>query len=161
VDRAWRALSGEDAKAAYQAIRVLSSSPDTAIPLLTRHLHPVDTVNIKRIDICLRALDSDKFEDRDRATRELEQAGEQVAAALERFLAGRLPLEARRRAEQILEKVRDLPRYPDQLRELRALEALEWMAGDSARRLMETLSKGAPDARLTREARAALGRMRR
>jgi WD40 repeat protein len=159
VDQAWRALSGKDAQAAYQAIRILSSSPDATIALLARHLHRVDTIDTKRIDACLHALDSDKFEQRERATRELEQLGEQAWASLDHFLAGQPSLEARRRAEQILEKVRDMPRNPDQLRELRALEALEWMGGDGARRLIAALAKGAPDARLTRAAKAALGRM--
>jgi hypothetical protein len=35
------------------------------------------------------------------------------------------------------------------------------MGGDGARRLVEALAQGAPDAGLTRDARATLARMRR
>jgi WD40 repeat protein len=160
VNRAWQTLAGGDAKAAYEAICALTSSPDAAVALLARHLKAAVLIDAKRIDACLHDLDSDQFEIRERAMRELEQQSDQTQAALERFLAGRPSLEARRRAEQLLEKARDVARDPERQRQLRALEALEWMDGAAARRLMETLVKGAPDARLTRDAQAALARMR-
>jgi WD40 repeat protein len=161
VDRAWQTLAGGDAKAAYEAIRTLASSPDAAVALLARRLQAAVPIDAKRIDAWLRDLDSDQFAIRERAMSELEQQGDQTQAALERFLAGRPSLEARRRAEQLLEKARDVARDPERLRQLRALEALEWMDGAGARRLIEALAKGAPDARLTREAKAALEQKRR
>ena len=62
-------------------------------------------------------------------------------------------VEFRRRVEQLLDRL-DNP-TPDRLRSLRALEALE-RAG--ARGVLETLAGGAPQAWVTREARAALRR---
>ncbi|HWG45640.1 MAG TPA: sigma-70 family RNA polymerase sigma factor [Gemmataceae bacterium] len=159
VDRAWQALAGDDAKAAYEAIRVLAASPDAAVKLLARHLKPVARIDTKRIEEFLRDLDSPVFADRERATTNLEQLGEQAVPGLKQFFANKPSLEARRRVEQILEKA--LSQNPQRLRQNRALEALEWMGGDSARRLIEALAKGAPNVRLTRDARAALGRMRR
>jgi hypothetical protein len=52
-----------------------------------------------------------------------------------------------------------VPPAPQQLRLWRAVAALEMMGDDSARALLETLAKGAPEARLTREAAAALERL--
>jgi WD40 repeat protein len=159
VEEAWRALSREDPEAAFRAVGVLASSPGAAVPLLSRHLKPVAPIDAKRLETCLLALDSTEFADRERATQELGKMGDQAAAALERFLAGRPSVEARRRAEQALEQARELT--GERLAEMRALEALERMGGDGARRLMELLAKAAPDAGLTRDAGAALGRMKR
>src|SRR5207248_203417 len=94
----------DDARAAYEAIRALASSPDGAVGLLARHLKPAAPIDAKRIDACLRDLDSDEFEARQRATRDLEQMGDQVVPALERCLAGRPSLEVRKRVERILQK---------------------------------------------------------
>ncbi len=161
MSEAWKSLAGEDAKAAYEAIRVLASNSDAAVPLLARHLKPAAPIDRKRIEASLRDLDSSRFEDRERAMGELQQLGEQAEPAVKRFLADRPSLEARRRVEQVLEKVSGLPPPPERLREVRALEALERMGSGDARRLVETLAKGAADARLTRDAEAALARMRR
>ncbi len=159
VEAAWRTLLGDDARAAEEAIRALASSGEGAVRLLARHLEPAAPIDAKRIAACLRDLDGDEFEVRQRATRDLVRMGDQVIPALERCLAGRPSLEVRKRVEQILEKA--LAPNPQRLRQGRALEALERMGCDGSRRLMEALAKGDPDARLTREARAALGRMRR
>jgi RNA polymerase sigma factor (sigma-70 family) len=161
VGPAWQALAGDDAKAAFQAIRVLASSPEAAVKRIARHLQPAAPLDPKRIDAYLRDLDSPRFADRERATRDLEQLGDQAAAALERFLAGRPSPEARRRAEQALAKARKPARDSGRLRQARALEALERIGGDGARRVLEALAKGAPDATLTRDAKVTLGRMRR
>jgi hypothetical protein len=48
-----------------------------------------------------------------------------------------------------------------QSRPLRAVEALEHMGAPEARQVLEALVKGAPGARLTQAARAALGRLDR
>jgi hypothetical protein len=45
------------------------------------------------------------------------------------------------------------------LRQTRALEALEQIRSPEARKLLERLAAGAPEARLTREAQAALERL--
>jgi len=48
----------------------------------------------------------------------------------------------------------------EQLRELRAVEALEWAGGEAAVEALRALAAGAEESRLTREARAALARQR-
>jgi len=48
---------------------------------------------------------------------------------------------------------------PGELRALRAAEVLEWIVTKQARTLLLELAKGAPDARLTREAAAACQRL--
>jgi hypothetical protein len=61
-------------------------------------------------------------------------------------------LYVRKSVQQILDS---LPTTPEQLRITRAVEVLEWLATPEANRLLDELAKGAPDARLTREAAAA------
>ncbi len=161
VDQAWRALAGDDAKAAYEAIRVLAASPDAAVRRIGRHFQSASPADVKRIRACLRDLDDAEFAVRERATRDLERMGDQAVAALERFLAGKPSLEARRRAEHLLAQVRGATLELDRLREVRALEALERIGNDDARRLLETLARGAPDACLTRDAQQTLDRLRR
>ena len=70
-------------------------------------------------------------------------------------------LEARRRAEGILREMEKAVPPPGQRRALRAAEILEWLATKEARTLLLKLAKGAPDARLTREAAAACKRLER
>jgi RNA polymerase sigma factor (sigma-70 family) len=160
VEQAWRRLDSE-AQQAYEAIRVLASSPDATVKLLSRHLEPSAPIDARRIDAWLRDLESDAFDQRERATRRLEQLGNQAVPALERLLADQPSLEARQRAERLLRKASDRSPGPERLRQIRAVEALERMGGAGARRLLEALAEGAPDSGLTRDARAALGRLRR
>jgi hypothetical protein len=49
-------------------------------------------------------------------------------------------------------------RAPELRRQVRAVEVLERVGGADARRVLEALARGAPEARLTQEAKAALAR---
>jgi RNA polymerase sigma factor (sigma-70 family) len=67
----------------------------------------------------------------------------------------------RRRVAQLLDKVDSDVMTPDQLRGVRAVEALEYAGSGEARQLLQSLASGAAEARLTREAKASLARLRR
>jgi hypothetical protein len=60
---------------------------------------------------------------------------------------------------RLLERLELAPVAGERLQALRAVEVLERVGTPEARRLLETLAGGAPGARLTWEARAALGRL--
>ena len=68
---------------------------------------------------------------------------------------GRLSLEMDRRVSVLMEKLAS-----EWLRTERAVEALELAETPEAIQVLEALGKGNPEARLTLEARAALGRSR-
>ena len=68
-------------------------------------------------------------------------------------------LEMKRRLENLLKQLERYELPPEALRELRAVEALEHIATAPARQLLDTLAKGAADARLTQEAKSALARL--
>jgi len=97
------------------------------------------------------------FDVREKAARELRDLGELAVPALREALAQRPSLEVRRRAEGILEELAELS--ADQRRAVRAVEALEHIGTQPARQVLGVLAGGAPQARLTREARAALRRL--
>jgi hypothetical protein len=54
-----------------------------------------------------------------------------------------------------------LVRSAETRRDLRAVEALERIGSPDAQQVLETLGQGAPDARQTREVKAALARLSR
>jgi hypothetical protein len=124
---------------------------------MRRQLRPVAKVDGQRIAVLIRDLDDERFETRENATRELERTREQAAVALREALSTQPPPERRKRIESLLTKL-DEPPVGDDLRALRALEIIEAIGTPEACRLLESLGTGAPEAQLTREARASLAR---
>jgi hypothetical protein len=81
--------------------------------------------------------------------------------ALRKALQPGIALEQRRRLELLLTPLEiAIPSQP-QRRVLRAIEALEWIGTAQARDVLRALAAGAPEARQTREAQAALLRLSR
>ena len=103
-------------------------------------------------------LGSPRFADREAAESALEELGDQAAPALRRALEGRPGLEARRRIERLLDGLKD-GSSPTALRRSRAVQAMELAATAEAREVLRAWAAGAPEARLTREARAGLRRL--
>jgi hypothetical protein len=157
-DALWDALEG-DAATACEAIRRLAASPDRATPFLRGKLRAVAAADPKHVERLVSDLNAGNYAARERASEELEEIGEPAAGALRKALAGKPSLEQRRRLEQLLERIEEPAKSPRQLRELRALEALERIGTLDARRILEAVADGVPEARLTREARSALRRL--
>src|SRR5262249_9812772 len=98
----------------------------------------------------------------DHALRELEKLGEVAAPALHKALAGTVTLEARRRLEMLVAKLEGAKLPPDILRQVRSVEVLASIGTPAAQGGLEGLrAAGGPAARLTREADAALRRLKR
>jgi hypothetical protein len=102
-------------------------------------------------------LDADAFAAREKAVAELRLAADRAEAALRRALKDNPSAEAKRRIEAVLESV---GAGAERLREARSVEVLERIATAEARELLASLAGGAKDALLTREARAAVGRLK-
>ncbi len=159
VEALWGELKGPDAARAGKAIEELVRAPRQVVALLTQHLKPVPRVAADRIVRLVRELDDKAFRVRDRAAAELHGLGEVGERALRAALKGGVPLEARRRMERVLERMANEPPPAEVVRAVRAVEVLERIGGREATALLETLSAGEPQARPTREARAALRRL--
>jgi WD40 repeat protein len=162
AERLWTQLAETDARKAYAAILRLSADSDDTVALLRQKLEPLvrqRNAEVRRIDRLIGDLDSDTFEAREKAVRELEQAGRAALPALQKTLRDKPSLEARRRIEALLHKLNQPG--PDQtlLQPLRALEILERLGTPEARKLLQTLANEAIDTRLTHEAKSALERL--
>jgi hypothetical protein len=139
----WHALASDDAAKAFDAIGLLTASPQQAVSLLKDKL------------------DSDRFQTRQKAMDELKQMGEIVEPALHEALQGKLSPEARSRVEKLLEGAHllSVAPSPERLRDLRAIEILERVETPEARQKLQDLAEGRPGAPVTREAKASLERM--
>lgn len=157
LERLWKCLAAEDAAAAHRAVWRLSAAPAEAIPFLAARIRPAESVGSARIARWITELDDDRFAVRERASRELANVGDSAEAALRKTIAGTPSAEVRRRITALLRAL-DGDSPLERLREFRIVQALEYAATPAARRVLETLGKGAADARLTREAKAALDR---
>lgn len=155
----WQRLAG-DAAMADAAMRALATSPTQAADHLGRSLKPAEKGGLERIARLVRDLDSNAFAVRERASAGLEELGEEAAEALRAALAGKPSLEVRRRAEDLLERLKDKGPAPERWRGLRSVQVLEWIGTAEARRALEALAGGAPDAERTRAAAAALARLK-
>jgi RNA polymerase sigma factor (sigma-70 family) len=154
LKRLWADLAANDAVTAYRAICSLRASPRQAVALLEQHLKPLPATEAKWVAQTLRDLDSDEFAIRERAAKELGQVAEAAEPVLRQALIGTPSAEVRRRLEQFLDQVQAAAIG----RRARALEILEQIDSPASRRLLNALAHGAPGARLTREAQAALDR---
>jgi hypothetical protein len=148
----WADLSSADAARAFAAMRKLYASPEQAVGLLRQRLRPAEAAPTARLARLIAELDSG-LEQRRRAEAELQRLGERAEPALRRALAEGPPLGPRQRLERLL-ALSTAPRA-GLLRELRALEVLEWIGSAEARRMIQGLAEGAPGASLTREAGSA------
>jgi HEAT repeat protein len=106
-------------------------------------------------------LDSEDFATREKASRRLAEWGELAVPGVRKRLDKTESAEVRRRALDFLSQFDPATLKPDRLRQLRAVELLEGIGTPAARDLLSELAKGAAEAPLTRDATAALERLRR
>ena len=126
--------------------------------MLTERLHPCTAASPARLQKLIEEPSSKRFETRKAATAELQKFDMLAELALHATLRGKPTLEQRRRVEQLLERLND-PLPPGAvLQGVRGIAVLEYIGTAEARRVLERLAGGVPEARLTREARAALTR---
>ncbi len=157
---AWDGLAAADGAQADRAIGALVTAPEPGVGLLRTRLQPVAAAEPARVARLIADLDNDDFARRDGAAAALEALEGPVAPALRAALRGDPSAEARRRLEAVLERLATDEAVPggQGLRRLRAIEVLERINSPAARDLLKALSEGAPAARSTGEAKAALAR---
>jgi WD40 repeat protein len=153
----WAALAGEAEKAG-PAMLALENHPEQAVALAAARLSPVEAPASEQIAKWVAALDNDEFARREEAARELEKLAELAEPALREALKNKPSTELKRRAEALLERLDDVETAPERLQAFRAVEVLERIGSPAARKVLGELARGAPLARLTKEARASLQR---
>lgn len=155
----WTDLAGADAAVGWQAIRKLASVPDQTVPSLRHRLKPMAEPDPERLQALLAQLDSDRFEERQQARKKLEAMEELTAATLRKAVATQESAEVRKQVEELLRKLEGPISSGAVLRGLRGVEILERIGTLEAKKLFETPARGAPEARLTRESKAAAARI--
>jgi RNA polymerase sigma factor (sigma-70 family) len=155
----WADLNGGNAAKAFDALRALLRHPGQAATLAGKTLKPAATPDPERVAKLLDDLNSNRFDVRQKATRELEAFGDVVGPELARRLDSDLPLEVRQRLESLRKRIAQAPTRGSLVGELRVIELLELLATPQSRGVLEGVARGAPGARLTAEARASLQRL--
>jgi WD40 repeat protein len=158
--QAWEDLASGEPRTAWKALEQLAAAPAEAVPLLRKRLR-AEKLEPGWLASRLADLDSDVYEKREAATRDLQQVVEVVEEDLREAEQKTASAEVRRRLAEIL----DGPRRPvlslDVLRTLRGAAVLERIGSKESQALLKVLADGAPGAPLTREAKAALQRLAR
>ncbi len=160
VEGAWVGLADANAAAAHAGVWALIGDGAKAVSFLGERLRPVPK-SARTIAQMIVDLDSPRYPVRQKATAELARLGERARAALMRAVVRPVTLEVRQRIEGLLRQLNSTPGSPERLRALRAVEVLEALGTPEARRVLEGLTDGDPEAPLTVEARASLERLAR
>ncbi len=156
LDALWGSL-GADSATGYQALWAMSEMKGIG-DFLRQKIAPVKPVEQDRLTKLLADLNSPRFETREAATKALAELGEMAGPALMAALESQPPAEMKQRLRQLLEGLKGDVTTP-QLRNLRAVQALELAGTPEARATLRAWAGGAAGARLTEDAKAALTRI--
>jgi hypothetical protein len=156
----WSALAGADAAAAYTAGWELADRPVQAVAYFRDRLKPAMTADEAVVKKLVDALDAPAFADREKADSALRALGDLAVAALRKLQDGGLTAEQGARVKKILAAALD-PVLPagETLRQVRAVAVLERIGTPDAKKILEVIAGGTPDARVTKEAKIALERI--
>ncbi len=160
ADKLWDELATRDAKLSRAVLAQLAGDADGTLKRVEKQLRPYFAPDAAELDRLVMQLESAAFAERQAAFTKLDGYGPPIVAGLRaRF---RLPatLEGQRRVQQLLEKHDPVDIAPQRLRELRALELLEEIAGPRVEKLLAALAAGSPEAPLTHDARSTLARLK-
>jgi WD40 repeat protein len=155
-DTLWSDLASASAMQAHRSLWRLAALPE-ADALLNRLLRPVEAVPAERLQMLLAGLGNDDFGVREKSERELAEAAESAVESLGETHRMATDLEVRFRVRRLLDRLDAC--LQERLRDARAVLVLEARATPAARQLLARPATGVAGARLTQEAKAALGRL--
>lgn len=161
AQQAWEALKKPDSKTAYQAMNVLTLTPNFTVQKAKEELHAVTGLTQGQLAQLLGDLDSPQFNLREQATKELKEGEDQVIPALQKLLEGKPSLELKRRAQSILDSIYHGQPSAEALLHLRAIEVLERIGTKPVQIVLETIAQGNSLSQRTKAARAALERLQK
>jgi hypothetical protein len=154
LERLWETLRTDDPLDLYGCSQLFAASPDATVAFLRKRLSPVPVGDSARIEKLVADLQKAEYNDRKKAVVELRKIGALAVPALRQA--------AERGGEDVVRRMlfefESLAPLRDNIRASRAVGVLERIGTDDARALLGELAKGAPEAALTVEAKAALER---
>src|SRR5262249_50694600 len=131
-----------------------------ALPLLAPKLRAGPVPDPARIGRLIAALDSEAFEQREAASRELAALGKLAERDLKRALSGKPSAEMKRRIRELFDEHHIADHLPRDLRRAAGgVRVLELLGTPEARRVLEEAARGPAGAWLTEEAKEALRRL--
>lgn len=140
----------------------MGDDPAAAVRLARDRLTPAEPVPAGELGKLLTDVEAPRYAVREQATRRLEAVADLVRPAVADALKKTTSEETRVRLTRVLAAApavdRPLPGWAGA--QGRAVALVEHAGGPDARRLLEAWAKGTSDAWLTREAAAALGRLK-
>ncbi|MGE3804888.1 MAG: hypothetical protein AB7K24_09475 [Gemmataceae bacterium] len=145
-DQIWQDLMQDDeagAKLAYRHVRSLQKTPGYTVDFLKARLKPKPIAVPEGTAKLIRDLDSDNFDVREAAYKELLQQGLAARPALVQELARKPSLEVTNRINQLLSKL-EVPVSREVVRVLRCAEILDAVGTPEARALLKELAGGVP-----------------
>lgn len=159
---AWALLTAAKADKAYPALFALAAGGDQTVTLFKDLLKPAAAVNRdipRQVRQLVADMDSDDFDTRDKANKQLQTLGEQAEPTLKEILESASSDEVKSRIEGLLAHLdKGTVTDPELVRSLRAVSILERIGTPAAAELLARLAAGDPASRLTAAARAALAR---
>ena len=144
----WHLLTGEQ-ESAVHAAKALAANPPGAVLLLKECLQRAAAMEAPHARLIV-DLDNDRFEIREKASRQLEKSATAAEFALRLAMEGGLSVEAQRRAQEILDKltatreeqiVRLIPDLEGE-RSAEAVQKLDAMGRDAEPALRRILHRG-------------------
>jgi len=154
---AWDALNGDDALEAYRAVWALTDDPKGP-ELLRSRIAPVKMASAVQVKQWITELAAEKFAIRETATKGLQTLGRLIEPELRTARAQAPGEETGTRLDALLAKI-PRERSAQEVIHARAVAALELSPSDAAKKLLAEWAAGAPGARLTLDAKAALTRL--
>ena len=140
-----------------RAARLLSAAGDKAIAFLGEKVAASKAPDEARTKQWIADLDAPLFASREKAEKDLRSLSGQAESHLRKQLHSNPSLEVKRRIESLLRDIEARKLTTAEVREVRAVQALEWMNTEAARRLLAKWAEGDPNATLTKAARKASG----
>jgi hypothetical protein len=152
----WEVLRGDEPLDLFGSVQTLAASPAQTVSFLRKKLAAAPKVDTERIDRLVADLQKGDYNARKRAVVELRKIGRAALPALHKTqeMGGydefirRLTYEFEMQAPP-----------PDQVRVVRALRVLERIGDGEARKLLEELAGGSPEAMVTVQAKHILDRL--
>jgi hypothetical protein len=157
ADATWAALSGTDARAAWRAVWALAADPK-APDLLRAWVPTFGRPPAEKVKQWLADLGADRYALREAASKALKELGRLAEPDLRAAREQAKAEEVRTRLDALLASI-PTERSPAELVHARAVAAMEAAGTPAARKLLAEWANGPPGARLTVDARAALGRL--
>jgi hypothetical protein len=154
----WDDLASPDARVALRAQRALASDPEGGLRVLARHLKPAQPIDAQMVAALVAQLTQPDRNAHRTARQTILELGTAVEIHLEQMLGASRDGKAATVLRELLDELRVAPPSPEALRGMRAVTFLGRCKLAGARTLLEALARGAPEALLTQEARAALDR---